>query len=277
MSTTQTITSSSTIESQLGVTQRVDRGDVQLIVHRVSCRLKSARTPLALISAQQRWSEAKPCTTCQPSARQMRELSDYIEQRRELERESARRELQRSIDAPPCEYDPELRNDPTPMSDDDVAARFGASVLTPAELADDAAERDELEQQERRESAQLSEQQLELLQRRAQAAQNAAQSELDTFLASRPAADVVPLTRRGKRNDKSRTRRHEQRDAQPRVQRTDTATVAAEREQTRECVDCHQQIKLTAFPTSTRNGERVRLDYCRKCRTVRATAKASKS
>ncbi len=41
------------------------------------------------------------------------------------------------------------------------------------------------------------------------------------------------------------------------------------------CVDCNVSKRITSFPTSTSKGVRVRLDYCRECRTVRASQKAS--
>jgi hypothetical protein len=255
------------VEQQLGVTQRVDRGDVILVIHRVTCRLKAARTPLEFVSTQQRWSEARPCTTCQPSKRQLDDLAAYIEQRREIERAAASDELQTLADA--CIDDA----DDNPAGD--LSAPDGLSTLTAAQLADDAAERDELEAQELSEqrvaelrthpafASDLSEQQRTLIELRESQRKL---SEIDAALIQlgvdphAPVADVVPLTKRGKHNVR-RNAKHDQRDVQPRtVEQTG---------ETRECVDCHEQRPVASFPTSTRNGERVRLDYCRKCRTVR--------
>lgn len=43
----------------------------------------------------------------------------------------------------------------------------------------------------------------------------------------------------------------------------------------RTCTDCGASKPITTFPTSTSGGVKIRLGYCRACRTVRAAAKTA--
>lgn len=220
-----------TIDAELGVTQR--NAD-ELVMHRTSCKLKSPRTPLAMIAAQQlEASYLVACSTCQPSQRQMTELQSYVADRVELEVDR----LVARIEG--CADDAEIIGRP------------------------------------------LSEQQLKLVELREQSA-------IDAFLSSAApkrvreiaqGADVVPLVRKGKHNVR-RNARHDQRTPLAAAVADELAKPSVvtqlEAASTKTCVDCQKDVKLTSFPTSTKGGQIVRLDYCRPCRSLRAAAKVAK-
>jgi hypothetical protein len=216
-------------EDELALTQSSRANDEQtLLVHRLTCRLRAPRTPLALVSTDTLLGHnLRPCTTCQPSKRQQHELGEYVQRRRDEQQHRSMRETHR---ADACMDD---------ECDVHELVELGVAATSAVRKSSD---------------------------------------ELDAFLSTPAArrvielaadADVVPLTKRGKRNVR-RNARHDQRTAA-----RELVAPMDESGATKRCSDCEQDVKLTSFPTSTSNGQRVRLDYCRKCRTARQTAKAA--
>jgi len=228
-------------ELELGVTSRHTNGVETLVVHRVSCKLKAPKTPLALVSTKRLWgTAATSCSTCQPSQAQSSAFYTYV---------SARRDADAAASRQPAQLEPCV---------DELDEPDAGAYQRPDEIIGHA----------------ISDEHLRGVLERVWA-----DDAISTFLATAASprvreiaqgADVVPLTKRGKRNVR-RNARHDQRDVAPRA-----AAAPVPEGDTKRCIDCQKDVKLTSFPTSTKGGQVVRLDYCRRCRSLRVAAKAAK-